>query len=219
MSTQIPSSTPAKNGRSGSRFFRVIPFVFLALSIDTSVVRGQESKTDQEKAIAALVKRGGHVFQDETQPDRPVISVDLDETEIDDAGLSNLKGLTRLQLLSIDGTRITDIGLANLKGLTSLTDLSLDNTEIGDAGLAQLDGLKNLQKLSLDRTRVSDDGLRHLKGMKRLENLSFAGTAVLTFSYGFLEGLGYPRLSMFSVWPIMAVLWIVGLLLARRRYE
>ena len=48
---------------------------------------------------------------------------------------------------------------------------------------------------------------------------SFAGTAILTFSYGFLEGLGYPRLSMFSVWPILAVLWIVGLLLARRRYQ
>jgi hypothetical protein len=48
---------------------------------------------------------------------------------------------------------------------------------------------------------------------------SFAGTAILTFSYGFLEGLGYPRLSMFTVWPILAVLWVVGLALARRRYQ
>ena len=48
---------------------------------------------------------------------------------------------------------------------------------------------------------------------------SFAGTAILTFSYGFLEGLGYPRLSMFTVWPLLAVLWIVGLVLARRRYQ
>jgi hypothetical protein len=48
---------------------------------------------------------------------------------------------------------------------------------------------------------------------------SFAGTAILTFSYGFLEGLGYPRLSMFTVWPMLATLWIVGLLLARRRYQ
>ncbi len=69
--------------------------------------------------------------------------------------------------------------------------------------------------------------LRELRRMDELQmriqlealGFSFAGTAVLTFSYGFLEGLGYPRLSMFSVWPIMAVLWIVGLLLARRRYE
>ena len=69
--------------------------------------------------------------------------------------------------------------------------------------------------------------LRELRRMDELQmriqlealGFSFAGTAVLTFSYGFLEGLGYPRLSMFAVWPIMAVLWIVGLLLARRRYE
>jgi hypothetical protein len=48
---------------------------------------------------------------------------------------------------------------------------------------------------------------------------AFAGTAILTFSYGFLEGLGYPKLSMFMVWPILAVLWVVGLVLARRRYQ
>ena len=69
--------------------------------------------------------------------------------------------------------------------------------------------------------------LRELRRMDELQTriqlealgFSFAGTALLTFSYGFLEGLGYPRLSMFGVWPVMAVLWIVGLVLARRRYE
>ena len=69
--------------------------------------------------------------------------------------------------------------------------------------------------------------LRELRRMDELQRriqlealgFSFAGTAILTFSYGFLEGLGYPRLSMFSVWPILAVLWVIGLLLARRRYR
>jgi hypothetical protein len=28
-------------------------------------------------------------------------------------------------------------------------------------------------------------------------------TAVWTFSYGFMENLGFPRLSMFTVWPNM----------------
>jgi hypothetical protein len=48
---------------------------------------------------------------------------------------------------------------------------------------------------------------------------SFATTALLRFSYGFLEGLGYPRLSMFYVWPLMAALWVVGGFLAYRRYK
>jgi hypothetical protein len=49
--------------------------------------------------------------------------------------------------------------------------------------------------------------------------LAFAITGAVTFSYGFLETAGYPKLSMFSVWPILAVLWVVGLVLARRRYQ
>src|SRR4051794_637225 len=65
--------------------------------------------------------------------------------------------------------------------------------------------------------------LRRLDEMQRriqLEalGLAFAGTAMLSFSYGFLEGLDYPRLSMFWIWPVMAILWCVGLALARRRY-
>jgi len=69
--------------------------------------------------------------------------------------------------------------------------------------------------------------LRELRRMDELQRriqlealgFSFAGTAILTFSYGFLEGLGYPKLSMFTVWPILAGLWVVGLVLARRRYQ
>ncbi|QNA88997.1 hypothetical protein G4G28_11835 [Massilia sp. Dwa41.01b] len=41
--------------------------------------------------------------------------------------------------------------------------------------------------------------------MRLLENvaLSAALTAGLTFSYGFLEIAGYPKLSMFSVWCVL----------------
>jgi hypothetical protein len=32
-------------------------------------------------------------------------------------------------------------------------------------------------------------------------------TAAVTFSYGFLETAGFPRISMFTVWPIMGSSW------------
>lgn len=48
--------------------------------------------------------------------------------------------------------------------------------------------------------------------------LAFAGTALISFSYGFLEGAGFPRLSMFAVWPTMAALWVVGVIQGRVRY-
>jgi hypothetical protein len=47
---------------------------------------------------------------------------------------------------------------------------------------------------------------------------AFGGTALVTFSYGFLENVGYPHLTWFAVWPVMATLWLVGLAVARRRY-
>lgn len=50
----------------------------------------------------------------------------------------------------------------------------------------------------------------------RTFTFGFFGTAVVTFAYGFLELAGAPRLSMFAVWPVMGVLWIVGRVAASR---
>lgn len=67
-------------------------------------------------------------------------------------------------------------------------------------------------------------GLRRLDEMQRKVQLeafalAFAGTALLTFSYGFLENAGFPRLSMFTVWPLMAAFWILGVFIGRLRYR
>jgi hypothetical protein len=42
-----------------------------------------------------------------------------------------------------------------------------------------------------------------------LENTAIAAaiTAAATFSYGFLETAGYPKLSMFTVWMVMGSAW------------
>lgn len=48
--------------------------------------------------------------------------------------------------------------------------------------------------------------------------LAFAATAITTFSYGFLENVGFPRMSLFVVWPLMAAFWLVGGIISRLRY-
>jgi len=55
----------------------------------------------------------------------------------------------------------------------------------------------------------------------QLESLAFgfAAAAVATFTYGFLQNAGLPEVSWVWVWPVMAVCWIVGGLVARRRYR
>ena len=42
-----------------------------------------------------------------------------------------------------------------------------------------------------------------------LETLAIAAAVVAgaSFTYGFLEGVGYPRLSMFTIWPLMGFVW------------
>jgi len=69
--------------------------------------------------------------------------------------------------------------------------------------------------------------LRQLRRLDELQrrlqfealSMSFAATALLTFSYGFLEGVGYPRLSMFVVWPTMCAFWIIGVGIGSWRYR
>ncbi len=53
--------------------------------------------------------------------------------------------------------------------------------------------------------RRMDEFLRQIL----LENCAIAAgiTAALTFTYGFLEGVGYPRLSMFTVWILLGASW------------
>jgi hypothetical protein len=68
--------------------------------------------------------------------------------------------------------------------------------------------------------------LRHVRRLDELQQrstleslaFSFAITAFGTFAWGFAEVAGAPKLPTFSIWPIMAVLWIVGGFIARSRY-
>ncbi|MDQ7727093.1 hypothetical protein [Halomonas sp. SpR8] len=49
--------------------------------------------------------------------------------------------------------------------------------------------------------------------------LAFAATALLTFSYGFLENVGFPKMTMFVVWPLMASFWVIGTIIGSIRYR
>ncbi|MEM8858996.1 MAG: hypothetical protein AAGD96_11785 [Chloroflexota bacterium] len=69
--------------------------------------------------------------------------------------------------------------------------------------------------------------VRFLNGTDELERelqlkslaISFAGTAFLTFTYGFLEMVGLPRISMFAVWPLMAAIWVIARFILNRQYQ
>lgn len=55
--------------------------------------------------------------------------------------------------------------------------------------------------------RRSDEFMR--KTLVEHIAITAAVTAGWTFTYGFLENAGYPRLTMFTVWPVMAAVWLI----------
>ena len=112
-----------------------------------------------------------------------------DNSEVTDAGLEYLEGLTQLQSLNLSDTKVTDTGLEHLKGLTQLQKLWLHDTKVSDAGLEYLKGLTQLQSLNLSDTNVSDTGLEHLKGLTRLLYLGLNNTKVSDAGLEHLKGL------------------------------
>jgi hypothetical protein len=58
---------------------------------------------------------------------------------------------------------------------------------------------------------------------KRIQMMAFAfslgATALLTFGYGFLEGVGLPHLNWTFVLPLIAIFWGVGTAIFKLRYR
>ena len=113
----------------------------------------------------------------------------LDDTQVTDAGLEHLKGLTSLRSLFLGDTYVTDAGLEHLKGLTNISLLRLNNTRVTDAGLEHLKGLTNLASLYLAHTQVTDAGLERLKGLTKLTILDLCNTQFTDAGLEHLNGL------------------------------
>jgi len=172
------------------------------LLIGAFILQKQEGPSDdsEQEAIAALEKLGADgwypangeiVFFGLTAEEGEAMGLvhlkglmgnqgrlNLSHTQVTDAGLVHLKGLTKLGYLDLRHTQVTDAGLVHLKGLTKLGQLCLDNTQITDAGLAHLKGLTNLFHLQLADTSITDAGLESLKGMTLLTTLNLDNTEV-----------------------------------------
>jgi heme/copper-type cytochrome/quinol oxidase subunit 4 len=63
--------------------------------------------------------------------------------------------------------------------------------------------------------------LDELQRRMQADALSFAlaGTILLVIAYGFLDIIGFPRLSWGYLFPVVVALWFAGTWMADRRYE
>lgn len=113
----------------------------------------------------------------------------LSGTKVTDAGLEHVQGLRNLKDLQLYETHVTDAGLEHLKGLTSLRILHIRGTPIDGTGLAFLKGFSNLRWLCLSDSGITDAGLEHLNHLTSLEELWLDGTHVTNVGLKHLEGM------------------------------
>ena len=104
--------------------------------------------------------------------------LDLVYCPVDDMGLKQMQGLSKLRKLLLRDAVISDEGVQNLRGLVNLEQLDLGGTKITDVGVAHLRGMTKLKKLNLQGAGLTDEGLRHLAGMTGMEELNLYGTKV-----------------------------------------
>jgi hypothetical protein len=84
-----------------------------------------------------------------------------------DGCITPLRGLNRLEVLSLSGNRITDEGLATLaRQHPALEYLEIDCTDVTDAGLASLESLTRLKSVNLGGTLITPEGLKKLQAAR-----------------------------------------------------
>jgi hypothetical protein len=69
----------------------------------------------------------------------------------------------------------------------------------------------------LDKLRAMDELQRKIQYEAMV--FAFAMAALLTLAFGFLQFFAnFPDVNWVWVWPVMGVMWIIGIVLGRRRY-
>lgn len=110
-----------------------------------------------------------------------LISLDLADSDLTDAGMSHLPKFKHLKKLSLFYCNISNSGLAHIARMTQLEELNLDSRDIGDEGLVHLRNLKNLKSLDIFSGRVTDAGCMHISYITSLTSLELCGGGVGDF--------------------------------------
>jgi hypothetical protein len=79
---------------------------------------------------------------------------------VTDAGLQQLRPLSKLRILDLRGTPVTDAGLVELQNHPGLEELILLQTNVTDAGLAALTTLPRLRRLEVPDACLTPRGFR-----------------------------------------------------------
>jgi hypothetical protein len=97
-------------------------------------------RSDEARSISELEKLGARIERNHARLGNPVVTLDLNNTKVTDAGLEGLAHFTQLRQLRLFNTKVTDAGLKELAPLNQLSSLSLGSTQRGRAATAKREG-------------------------------------------------------------------------------
>ena len=107
----------------------------------------------------------------------------------DDSVLEGLRGLTRLESLTVS-LKLTDAGLETIGSLRGLTSLRIEGqVDVTPAGLEHLASLEKLESLEIRSAGLQDDQLAFLRRLPRLRTLELAGNRLTGAGMVHLTGL------------------------------
>lgn len=139
--------------------------------------------------------------------------LELEDTDIGDAGLAQLTKLNKLEYLRLTCTLVKGLSLGSLRssplktlhidsiGLDAtafsllanfkeLRCLNLNRSTASDSALSQIAKLSHLEALSIaDNVHVTDAGIKKLAGLKYLQRLDVANTSVTADGILALKGI------------------------------
>lgn len=119
---------------------------------------------------------------------RQLRKLDVDWSEITDAGVGSLAGLPHLEDLALPST-ITDRGLALVGRMSQMRRLRAAGAVDSDQGLASLAGLEKLELLDISHARITDAGLAHLAPLTRMRVLDLSESEIDGSGLKYLLGM------------------------------
>ena len=97
-----------------------------------------------------------------------ITTLDLTDCDLDDASITYLKSLTKVEDLTIDLENVPAAGLANLRGMSELKTLSAE--PLSDDGLRNLSACKKLEFVNLGGRRLTDRRVGRPARLSKLED-------------------------------------------------
>jgi hypothetical protein len=111
-------------------------------------------------------------------------------TNVNDAWLAKLAGLTTVTTLNIANCDVHRAGMKHVATMTGLQFLNLTLTPTVDEDLEPLAALKELQSISLASTECTGEAFAKLKGLTKLNNLNMHHTPANDAGMAAVAGVG-----------------------------